>query len=115
MVGTYSKKFLYSHILCRLYCICYQANKLNKKFKKHDCIKNWSGSSKRMEAQAILDIAIKYPHFFKFVAYWIIRNDDSFMRVVLCHPCLPVSKNTKYKDQLPTYIIEPKFKADPIY
>ena len=116
MVGVYSKKVLFSKILCGLCHICDNAKKSNKKAKKHDCIKNWDGSSKRMEAQAILDMCISCPYNRNFVAHWIISDDDSSMRAVLRHAKLFLNsgkKDPEDKGLLPTHIIEPEFKADP--
>ena len=111
MVGGYSNKILFSKILCRLCRRCNVAMRLGCKPKKHDCIKNWDGTSKRMEAQAILDMCTQCPYLRSFVCWWIVSDDDSSMRAVLCHPCSPPNPNEK--GMLPAHIIKPEFKADP--
>ena len=64
-----------------------------------------------MEAQAILDMCTQCPYFRSFVCWWIMSDDDSSMRAVLCHPCSPPNPNEK--GMLPAHIIKPEFKADP--
>ena len=80
MVTCYLKKVVYSKILCRLCRICEVAAKEGMKAKEHNCIKNWTDTSKRMESAAILQMLTSCQDQRKFVTQWIISDDDSTMR-----------------------------------
>ena len=104
------KKVAYSKILCRLCRICEVAAKVGMKAKEHNCIKNWTDTSKRMESAAILQMLTSCQNERKFVTQWIISDDDSTIRAVCSHPD-PTDPETKGK--LPKNILQPIFKANP--
>ena len=102
---------LYSKSCCK----CNAAEKRREEAEEHECPKNFKGSSKSMEASAILKM-LEYAFYNGFfIIDIIVRNDDSTMRYVLKHPSKgargQVLKSLKVK--LHEDILEPSFLADP--
>ena len=75
---------------------------------KHNCSKNYTGSSKAMEGDASFFIYEElYFDFKKKIALqYIVSNDDSSMRVLLKHSCNHLKGNIKLE------IPDPKWLAD---
>ena len=89
--------------------ICSYNEVQSKEPPPHDCPKNYSGSSKAMESDAVLNL---YQSLFfgskkKIVLKSIVSDDDSTMRALLKHP-----KNHK-SGKLHPEIHEPSWLADP--
>ena len=79
--------------------------------KKHDCIQNWDrgDSSKSMEATEIICMVINCV-LLGFIIRSIISDSDNIMRAHLKYVSIT---QTKYKGNLPKWIREPEFLADP--
>ena len=71
----------------KAYQKCDAAENRREEAEEHGCPKNFEGSSKSIEASAILKIVENalYNHF--FIIDVIVSDDDSKMRSVLNHPC----------------------------
>ena len=110
-VGGYTKKVVSSVILGRLCRYC-DASPDSHKVKKHECVKNWTGSSKSMESAAILQMVMNSV-LSGFIVKCIVSDDDSVMRAHLRHVKTPGDK--KDKGKLPIWFHEPKFMADPTH
>ena len=62
------------------------AEKIVEEIEEHKCPKNFEGSSKSMEASAIMKmVEDALYHFFLFIDV-IVSDDDSSIRAVLKHP-----------------------------
>ena len=107
-LGGYLKKLLLSVILCRVCHICAIWKRKGKHLPKHECCKNYEGSSKGMESEGILQMAIKAPSQ-GFVMSVIVSDNDSTMQAHLQYATDASNK----KARLPPWILEPKFLADP--
>ena len=95
--------------MCR---ICLECEEKNKIPKPHLCPRNYSGSSKAMEADAALEAILfltEASHGTAVVGY-IVADDDSFMKSYLKHK-IPVHP----KGCLPKELPEPDFFADPTH
>ena len=73
--------------------------------KLHNCVRNYEGTSKAMEAQALVEMLVRAPEKHNVSIAVIVSDDDSNGRAKAKH----VSNGGK----LPTIIEEPKFLADP--
>eukprot|EP00957_Ditylum_brightwellii_P011525 872006-Ditylum_brightwellii.AAC.1 len=51
----------------------------------HVCVKNYEGSSKRMEATMTLELTIQVKRQCGFIVGFIVADDDSSMRATLKH------------------------------
>ena len=113
-VGCYSNKVVSSHIYCRSCRVCDIASRTQTNatdmmtVKKHTCMKNWEGSSKSMEAAAILHM-VRDSTKRGFIVGSIVLDDDSVMRAHLWH-LDPTNK--KCAGKLQDSIYEPRFLAD---
>ena len=83
-----------------------------KPLKKHECNKNWEGSSKSMESAAILHM-VKQSSENGFIVGSIVSDDDSVMWAHLRHNIDPTNKSDKGK--LPKWVHQPIFLADPTH
>ena len=123
LLGGYTQKVIDSRVLNRLCRLCEVAKRKGKKVRKHDCIKNFTGSAKAMEAEAIFQMVTSAPSL-GHVVHWLVSDDDSVMRAHLRHPLQPDPNDTaavqrqkmkKDKGRLPPWIQEPVFMADPTH
>ena len=73
---------------------------------KHECIANYTGSSKGMESFAIVEM-VKMAPSHGFVVGWLVSDDDSTMRAHLHH-----ARNHR-DGKLPEWFLTPVFLADP--
>ena len=93
---------------------CDAAEKRREEAEEHECPKNFEGSSKSMEASAILNMVKDAFYNIFFIIYVIVSDDDSTMRAVLNNPSKgaqgQVLKSSKGK--LHTDIPDPSFLAD---
>ena len=83
-IGLYGRKIIDSCTYCKVCNVCKQARIKNLTPKKHYCAKNWEGTSKSMEASAILKICAQAPLKGYHVGV-IISDDDTTMRAHLKH------------------------------
>ena len=94
---------------------CDAAEKIREETEEHECPKNFEGSSKSMEASAILKMVEDAFYNRIFIIDFIVSDDGSTMRAVLKHQ----SKGARgqflksSKGKLHTEIPEPSFLADP--
>ena len=99
---------------CRKYD---SAENRGEEAEEHECPKNFEGSSKSMEASAVLKMVENAFCNSLFIIDIIVSNDDITMRSVLKHPSKGaqgrVLKSSKGK--LGTEIPEPSFLANPSY
>ena len=72
----------------RICCICKAAERLKKHLKKHNCVKNYEGSSKGMESAAIVEMVKRAPSR-GYVIHWIVSDDNSTMHAHVDHPKTP--------------------------
>ena len=94
---------------------CDSAEKKGEEAEEHECPNNFEGSSKSMEASAILKMVEDAYYNRFFIIDVIVSNDDSTMRAVLKHPIIgargQVLKTPKGK--LDVQIPEPSFLQIP--
>ena len=94
---------------------CDSAEKRGEEAEEHECPNSFEGSSKSMEASAILKMVedAYYNHF--FIIDVIVSNDDSTMRAVLKNPIIGVRGQfiKTSKGKLDVQIPEPSVLADP--
>ena len=69
---------------------CDAAEKRGEEAEEHECPNNFEGSSKSMEASAILKMVEDAFYNRFFIVDVIVSNDDSTMRAVLKHPSIGV-------------------------
>ena len=94
---------------------CDSAENKREEAEEHECPKNFEGSSKSMEASAILKM-VEDAHYNRFfIIDAIVSDDDSTMRAVLKHPRIGVRGQflKTSKGKLDEEIPEPSFLADP--
>ena len=92
--------------LCR---ICDTAERQNKKARKHECTKNYTGSSKSMEPHVAVQFLLDAPSK-KYCIGLITSDDDSTMKAWCTH-----IDSGNPKSKLPKWIYQPKFMADPTH
>jgi hypothetical protein len=102
LIGALSKKVLDSVIFNKKCAVC---TKNNNKKKDHDCVKNYEGSSKSMEASALTKMLIRMPDEKGVSICTIITDDDSNGR--------SKSRHIHNGGVLPLNVEEPAFRADP--
>jgi hypothetical protein len=102
MIGALSKKVLDSIVFNKK---CAKCTKRKNCDSKHNCMKNFDGSSKSMEAVALTTMLIRLPEEKGVSICSIITNDDSNGRAKSHHVC--------NGGILPDSIEEPRFLADP--
>ena len=108
-IGANSKKNIYCMVSSKMCATCQSAEANGTIAREHKCPKNYSGSSKAMEADAALE---SYVSLFRenegTIAFsHVIADDDSSMRAILRHP----QRNGKGK--LPEEIPAPEWYCDP--
>jgi ribosomal protein L37AE/L43A len=109
LIGAHSRKIMDSIVYNKRCTIC---NKHKQRrietgqiVKKHECMKNYDGTSKSMKAAALVSMLCHTPQEKGVSIKAIISDDDSNGR-----------KKAQHIDrggQLPTHVEEPKFFADP--
>ena len=115
IIGGLSRKVVGMVVFSKLCSTCAQAEKVGGSPPTHECVKNFDGSSKSMEAEGIVQLVTEAFNTRNFIVHVIISDDDSTMRAHLKHPRLK-KNNQPYADsrgRLPTEINEPSFLADP--
>ena len=109
MIGCATKKVIGIIVYAMKCTKCHAAQKISSPVEVHDCPLNYVGSSKAMEATAVLEmaIAIYNEHNSLIFVRAIISDDDSTMRAKVSHKC------NNIHGKLPLHIPQPIFKADP--
>jgi hypothetical protein len=102
MIGALSKKVLDSIVFNKK---CAKCTKRKNCDSKHNCMKNFDGSSKSMEAAALTKMLIRLPEEKGVSICSIITDDDSNGRAKSRHVC--------NGGILPDSVEEPRFLADP--
>jgi hypothetical protein len=108
LIGARSKKVLDSIVYNKNCTTCNKHMALTGSFngvKKHYCLKNYEGTSKSMEAAALVEMLTRAIELNSVSVCTIISDDDSNGRAKAQH----VSNGGK----LPIHVEEPKFLADP--
>ena len=84
MVGLYSGLILFNLVFCMCCAQCLKALKQGLSAPKHRCSKKYEGSSKGMEAKAVVQLVTKYYTLMKnsFIRQ-IVSDDDSTMRAAM--------------------------------
>ena len=115
IIGERSKGIIGMVLYSKACRKCYAVEKRREDSEEHEFPKNFKGSSKSMEASAILKMVEDAFYNCFFIIDVIVSDDDSTMRAVLKHPYKgargQVLKSSKGK--LHTEIPEPSFLADP--
>ena len=107
-IGACTGKIITYQVMCTACNICQNAAKRKTVPKPHDCVQNFDGHAKAMEAISASQMVIKIFETFraKCRVTTIIADDDSSMRKYCRH-------KTKDKDgNLPNHVYEPIFLAD---
>ena len=111
-VGCHSRKIVLAKITSKQCSVCSKAEAKGKVPKVHECPKNYSGSSKAMEADGALSLVKELDELSdsKLFVEAFVTDDDSSIRALISHfdP-----KSRKNKGKLPDHIPEPKWLADP--
>ena len=112
MIGARSRKILMCIVSSKMCATCLEGEDLQVNAKPHSCPRNYSGSSKAMEADAALEA---YEELYEMsqgttTIGWIIADDDSSMRSLLRHPTIHHPKGA-----LPERLPEPQWLADPTH
>jgi len=108
LVGTRTKKVLDSVIFNKKCGICTKHEKRTgsiEKVRAHTCVKNYEGSSKAMEAAALVKMLQRMPEEKGVSICTIVSDDDSNARAK--------AKQENNGGLLPLTVEEPKFLADP--
>ena len=94
---------------------CDSAEKRGEEAEEHGCPKKFEGSSKSMEASAILKMVEDALYNRDFIVDVTVSDDDSIVRAVLKHPLIGVRGQVlkTSKGKLDEKIPEPSFLADP--
>ena len=106
MVGGQTEKDLMSHICCQQCRVCKHAQSKMMPVRKHNCVANYTGSSKSMEYEIILLLVQKAPSC-RFVVGLLVSDDDSVMRAHLHHA------KDHQDGKLPEWFLTPEFLANP--
>eukprot|EP00957_Ditylum_brightwellii_P007295 554243-Ditylum_brightwellii.AAC.1 len=85
MSGARAKLILACMICCKFCGICNATERVGKVPEEHECCKNDEGSSKGMEAFAALELIKKTFNNRGFIVVFIVANNDSSMKALLCH------------------------------
>ena len=93
---------------------CDAAEKRGEEAEEHECSKNFEGSSKSMEASAILKMVEDAFYNLFFIIDVIVSNNDSTIRAVLNDPSIGVRGQVlkSPKGKLDEEISEPSFLTD---
>ena len=115
IIGERSKGIIVMVLYSKACRKCYAAENRGEETEEHECPKNFDGSSKSMEASAILKMVEDALYNRFFIIYVIVSNNDSMMWAVLKHPSKGArGRNLKSsKGKLHTEIPKPSFLADP--
>ena len=115
IIGARSKGIIRMVLYSKACGKCDAAENRREETEEHEFPKNFEGSSKSMEASAILKMVEDAFYYHFFIIGVIVSDDDSTMRDVLKHPSKgargQVLKSSKVK--LDTEIPKPSFLADP--
>jgi hypothetical protein len=102
MIGALSKKVLDSTVFNKK---CAKCTNRKDKACQHNCLKNFEGSSKSMEAAALTQMLKRIPEEKGVSICTIVTDDDSNGREKSCHE--------SNGGILPDHVEEPVFRADP--
>jgi hypothetical protein len=108
LIGARTRKVLDSVIFNKKCGVCTKHEKCTRSatnVRNHVCVKNYNGSSKLMEAAALVKMRIRVPEEKNISVCTIISDDDSNARAKARH-----ESNAGI---LPLTVEEPQFKADP--
>ncbi len=83
----------------------YSLHGVTEELKKYKCVKNYKGTSKAVEAAGLVLLLTRAPEHYSVSIGTIISDDDSNGRAKARH--------VVNGGQLPDYVEEPKFLADP--
>ena len=86
IIGARSKGTIVMVLYSKACRNCDTAEKRREEAEEHECSKNFEGSSKSMEASAILKMVEDSFYNRFFIIDVIVSNDDSTMQAVLNHP-----------------------------
>jgi len=76
-VGYKTKKVLFIGVRNKYCTVCKKAEKLNRSPTKHECYKNWTGTSTAMEADIIVDGFRQSIKMYNLIYNQIIGDGDS--------------------------------------
>ena len=109
LFGQRTKRIIGSRLFNKACRVCQNAKNNGDEPKQHDCVVNWTESSKSMESAGIMDFCTSAPAHHYYIKT-IICDDDNNMRKHLKH------KSEKHpKGMLPSSIPEPIFLVDPTH
>ena len=128
LVGARLKKIVAMRVFSKDCAICKSCQKTNKPLQTHDCPKNYTGSSKSMEVEAIFQLVLE-----AWENNWavgvIVSDDDTTMKSHLTHgykdliaagkmrpedwPRTQKGNKKSCHGRLPLHITPPSFQADP--
>ena len=109
MIGCLSKKIITGIVSSNICRQCSKEEENDTEPPQHVCSRNYNGSSKAMEVDAVLHLYIEIFERLSKMLYLktIVADDDSSMRVLFKH------QNNNTKDRLPEEMIEPEWLSDP--
>ena len=112
LIGAHSKKIVSTQVTSKVCSTCSAADGKGIEPIKHDCPRNYHGSSKAMETDAALSLVLKLDEKYKSKLYVeaFVTDDDASLRAAIAHKD-PSKRNSKGK--LPPHIPEPRWLADP--
>ena len=112
LVGCHSKIILGAQVLSKQCSVCTSAESKGVTPRDHECPKNFTGSSKAMEAHAALSLVKELDEESDSRLYVeaFVTDDDTSIRALLNHD---LSKNKTGKGKLPLHIPVPRWLADP--
>eukprot|EP00957_Ditylum_brightwellii_P081396 6191169-Ditylum_brightwellii.AAC.1 len=85
MIGTYTRMVL-THLVKSKRCgICNLYGKTGLPVPVHECVCNYKESSKGMETQMTLELTVEAKRRCGLIVGFIVADDDSSMRALLCH------------------------------
>ena len=122
IIGAHSKKVLNFRPVskCCMFCKVWKKKNGEKIVPNHPCTKNYLGSSKSMESEAILWMAKDCWNHKRFHIKTVVADDDSTMKKILRHNYdklvadgkMKRSEVTKTSGWLLSHVTEPTFLAD---
>ena len=90
IIGERSKGIIGIVLYSKAFRKCDAAEKKGEEVEEHEFPKNFEGSSKIIEASAILKMVEDALYNFFFIIHVIVSNNGSTMRAVLKHPLIGV-------------------------
>ena len=90
IIGARSKGIIGMVLYSKVFQKCDSIENRGEESEEHECPKNFEGSSKIMEASAILKMVEDAFYNRFFIVDVIVSDNDSTMRVVLKHPFIGV-------------------------